>query len=130
MEKKQGIKEVKTLLSQNIDIVSTLDEAHLLSDDDSDNQHGVMNAAFLATAEGHESDSENASDKSDSFSCLFNKKQNASSSEETYNDERGAESEDTDGSAFDNSMFTISNSHGNKRRKHQNTRHHDNKLVR
>ena len=124
-KKKQGIKEVKTLLSQNMDIMSTLDEAHLLSDDDSDNQHGVMNAAFLTTAEGHESDSENASDKNDSFSCLFNKKQNVSSSEEADKDERGAESEDTDSSTFDNSMFTISNSHGSKRRKHQNTHHQD-----
>ena len=124
-KKKQGIKEVKTLLSQNIDIMSTLDEAHLLSDDDSDNQHGVMNAAFLTTAEGQESDSENASDKNDSFSCLFNKKQNVSSSEEADNDERRAESEDTDSSTFDNSMFTISNSHGSKRRKHQNTHHQD-----
>jgi hypothetical protein len=74
--KKRKIKEVKTLLSQNMDIMSTLDEAHLLSDDDSDCQRGVMNATFFSTTEGRESDSDGASDKSDSFACLFNKQNN------------------------------------------------------
>jgi hypothetical protein len=119
--KKRGIKEVKILLSKNTDIMSTLDEAHLL-EDDSDSQPAVMNASFLAATEGQESDSEGASDKSDSFSCLFNRHQNVSSNEGTDNEKRGAESDDSDGSAFDNNVFNISNSQGNKRRRHQKSR--------
>ena len=117
--KKQGIKEVKVLLSQNTDIMSTLDEAHLLSDKDSDSQPVVMNASFLATTEGQESDSEGASDKSDSFACLFNRHQNISSNEGTDNEKRGAESDYSNGSAFNNNVFSTSNSQGSKRRRHQ-----------
>jgi len=117
----QGIKEVKTLLSENTDIMSTLDEAHLLSDADSDSQSTVMNSSFFTTTEGHGSDSESVSDKSDGFACLFNNQQDVSSEEETYNtdDKTRAESENSDNSAFNNNVFNISNSRGSKRRKHQ-----------
>ena len=117
--KKQGIKEVKTILSQNMDIVSTLDEAHLLSDDDSDSHPSVMNTSFFTTNVGHGSDSESVSDINDGFAGLFNNQKDVSSGEETYNDEKRAASEDSDDSAFNNNVLRISNSRGSKRRKHQ-----------
>jgi hypothetical protein len=117
--KKQGIKEVKTILSQNMDIVSTLDEAHLLSDDDSDSHPSVMNTSFFTTNVGHGSDSESVSDINDGFAGLFNNQKDVSSGEETYNDEKRAASEDSDDSAFNNNVLRTSNSRGSKRRKHQ-----------
>ena len=112
LNKKQTIKEVQTLLSQNGDIMSTLDEAHLLTDD-SDCQPQLMNAAFMSGAGGQYSDSESASEKEDSFSDLFKKQQNISSNEDTDGEA------DSDESPFHNNMFSISKPKGTKRRRHQ-----------